>query len=179
MPCLRGMMFMNNHVLINYEKGLNYPERCELLVSGVIKSIFPVGLIKENRTKRGIFDTTGYIRLKDIKEISINELLNLIVMITIAFDRIREYPVFIEEMVISLDTTFVDESFSEIKFIYVLSNRYETEEKTFIYLLHLVKKKVLNDNYDIVGTIIKHINNNGFNTMKIRELIGEIKYELN
>ena len=52
-------------------------------------------------------------------------------------------------------------------------------EKTFIYLLHLVKKKVLNDNYDIVGTIIKHINNNGFNTMKIRELIGDIKYELN
>lgn len=178
MPCLRGMKLMNNHVLINYERDLNYPERCELLVSGVIKSILPVGLIKENRNKKGIFDITGYRRLKDIEKLSVEKTLSLIELITIAYDNIREYPVFIEEMVITMDTTFVNDSFTEVKFIYAISHHYESEKDSFLYLIYSLKDKTKELNFDIVGTIIEHIKNNGFSTIKIRELISEIKYEM-
>ena len=177
MPDLRGII-MNNHVLINYGKDLNYPEKSKLLVSGTVKSIFPFNIIKENKIKKGITNVKGYIRFRDLKNMNLEEILNLIILLTQAYDEIRKYPVFIEEMVITFDTTFVNKEFSDVRFLYVPSHREESEAKSFNYLLHLLKSKTEETNEVIIDTIITYIENNGLNTEKTRELISDIKFEM-
>lgn len=171
---------MDNHVFINYGKdGLGYPEKTQLLISGTIKSIFPLTLIGDRKSKKGVFDTSGFIRLKDYRNLKLTELLKIIELITSAFDEISRYPIFIEDMVITPDTIFVNKTLTQIRILYIPSYRHSSIQDTFSYLVYSLNRNTDDVNSNIVKTIIKYVKENDFDTRKIRELLSDIKVECN
>lgn len=108
-------------VSLDKEK-LRFEEKIDFLLSGGCKSIFPISIAEDAQEVRGFYKTAGYRPLSALEYINAFEALNILEKTIDAIEECGEYLIFPEEFIISMETVYMDKSFSRAKITYIPSD---------------------------------------------------------
>lgn len=171
---------MKNKTIVRFkDKDYIYDEKVSMLLAGKCQSIFELTLLHKDEGIIGYYETSGYMRISELRNLTAKTALLLAEKIIMAIEECYQYLFFPEEYVINSNTTYVDFDYKIIKIVYIPDSRRETLMNKYLDILRSLKMATIEENQIYLEKLIDKVSTGRISTNKIRLLISKIIQEVN
>lgn len=106
-----------------------YPQKKEMLLSGSCGAIFGMSVISNGSVTRAVYDTRGYRKLGDMRNLSASRVLYLAEKVLLMAAECEDYLFFADEYVLSVDTVYFSEENDRARLLYIPCEKRKGSER--------------------------------------------------
>ncbi|MGN1415168.1 MAG: DUF6382 domain-containing protein [Anaerovoracaceae bacterium] len=143
------------------------------LAAGTCPAFFPADVILQEAQMQVIYHTEGYRRLRDMEMIPASVLLEIIKEILKQLDICRDWLWRTEEMILSVDTIYVNEE-KQIRILYIPEKKSVSESRRLTGLLHSMKGSTDEEGIMYLETCIQLVSVENLRTRRILAFLDHL-----
>ncbi len=170
---------MNNIVNVDLSKAaINFPQKIEALIAGQCPQIIPLNAVISDDFTRGIYNTSGYVRLSSLKNMSAFNILNIAERTLECIETCKDYLFFPDEYVLSIDTVYIKEDFKEAKLLYIPEKRTSGENGAVSYFIFSLKSLTTENGRTYLDTLGNMMECKNLRISRVIAFVEELKREI-
>ncbi len=123
------------------QKKVGSPRQIWIIENNLCDGILPYSCYYDGEGFVGNYNAEGYIKLRNLKMVSGQDALTILESIIRAFNSLREYLFFPEDLIISPDTVFIKENYTKACLIMVGNDSPLRESRYFEIMIGYLKTK--------------------------------------
>ena len=171
---------MNNLVNVNWDSNvLEFPGRREILLTGKCKGILPVNMISGGSLQRGIYNIAGYRKISSLDKLDSWQVLHIVEKVLECIEICRDYLIFPDEYVVSAETLYVCEDMSDVKLLYIPSEKNCSEDMHILMFIYSLRRRTTENGKTYLDTLGKMLECSNIRLPKVMAFIRELKHEVN
>ncbi|MDY3239286.1 MAG: DUF6382 domain-containing protein [Anaerovoracaceae bacterium] len=143
------------------------------LAAGVCPAFFPADVILQGEQMQVFYHTEGYRQLRGMRNVPASALLEIIKGILKQLDTCRDWLWMPEEMVLSVDTIFVNEEY-QIRILYIPEKKSVSENRRLTGLLHTMKGIADEEGIMYLETCMKLVSVDNLRTCRILAFLDHL-----
>ena len=148
----------------------------EIMVTGQIRALLPLSVIREQDRVTGIYSAEGYIPVSDCSFSPVNAL-ELAGRIFSMLDELKDNLLFPDEMILNDKILFIDTGMRKTRICMIPDNSDRSEKENVSYLLNDLKKLTDERGKAYLDVLIKDYGTKRFSTPGILAFIEDLKRE--
>ena len=170
---------MNNKTIVRFTDNSIYEEQRKILLIGKCNSIFPLTILYRDEGITGYYETSGYMRISELKNLTAKTSLILAEKIIMVIEECYQYLFFPEEYVININTIYVDFDYNIVRLVYIPDYRKENLVSKYIEILRCLKIATIDSEQKYLEMLIDKVSTGSISINKTRLLIYKIMQEEN
>lgn len=143
------------------------------LAAGTCPAFFPADVILQGEQMQVFYHTEGYRQLRGMRNVPASALLEIIKGILKQLDICRDWLWMPEEMVLSVDTIFVNEEY-QIRILYIPEKKSVSENRRLTGLLHTMKGIADEEGIMYLETCMKLVSVDNLRTCRILAFLDHL-----
>ena len=168
-----------NKVSIRLKNGtVDYTQKTEVLLAGSCDAFFPMSIIRDKKTTRGIFDTSGFRKLSDLEGLSASQVLSLAEDVLLLIEKCEDYLFFPEEYILSAETVYINEESKQLKITYIPNERNLNFSKSLACFFHQLKSATTENGRVYLDTLGALLSCEKLCTERVIGFIEKLKQEI-
>lgn len=170
---------MNNKIIVRFMDNSIYEEQRSLLLDGKCKSIFTLTMLHRDEGVTGYYETSGYMRISELKNLTAKTALLIAEKIIMAIEECYQYLFFPEEYVINSNTVYVDFDYNTVRIVYIPDSRKENLMSKYLEILRSLKAATVENDQIYLDMLIDKVSIGRISINKTKLLISKIMQEEN
>ena len=148
---------MDRIVVRMKESDYLYEEKLDIIKGGICPSIFQFSIMRSDSVIMGYYKTSGYRKLGDYSELTAKSIFIALEKVFQAIEECIQFLIFPEEFALNINTIYIDERFTHVKFLYIPDDRCKYKKRMEILLAELssITTEEGNVYLDMLSKIIK------------------------
>lgn len=163
-------MKYENHKLENYIMDMLTLETCKLFL--------PAAFIKTEKEVIASYQTEGYGRLSDLKEIETEDIFNIVLSLLEGVDDAEHHYIFANEYEINTESVFVQKGMHKAKVLFIPEKRDRPLEEKIAALLEELKENAHEEGKEYLEDAINFIGQNTFGSKAMTHHLEKLRKEV-